>query len=194
MDSLSKLFQTPITNVSDFIFLIDSLNVYKNLAEETIPQWAIDMYDNQLIVYHRAWFHRMHHNQEMVRYRAGLVMTEVVSNFRAVAAEKGTRKNFSIYSGHDINLYSWAFAMGVADQLPQEVLQGDTLMIDLFAAKGETGEPQVQVVFLSYRNGSYLQFPLKVNGMDDACPLSEFINATQHAIATEGEIDAYCAG
>lgn len=196
LDSIPELFQTEITSIMDILLLIDAVLVQMQLSRDTTPQWAVDMVYGRLVSYSKPYFQCLYNDPEMIRYRAGIVITEIVENMKAVIEGRESGKKFQIYSGHDFNLYSLAFAMGAEDQLPERVLFGDTIMFDLIANKNESEEPRVEIVYFSLRNGSVLKFPLKVKGCNgqESCSLSGFIKATSHVNnVTLKDLGEYCS-
>lgn len=190
-DSLPELFRMEINSIWDLFMLIDALNIYKTLARDTLPKWAEDLYDSKFATFNNLVLFHMHLNSEMVRFRVGMVMTEIIENMQLIAGKTGQGRRFSIYSGHDATVFTFAFALGLVEQLPTVIKHGDTLMIDLIAPQDDSEEAHVQVIYMSFEDGSYLQFPMKVNG-EESWPLSAFVVMTRNLITTESEIDEYC--
>lgn len=195
LESLPQLFNIQFNNTMDLLILIDSIGVQIELYRDTTPQWIIDLYEKRLSPYIQMCIHCLNFNAAMTQYRVGVVMTEIVENMKDIVVGKEISKKFQIYSGHDFNLHSIAYALGAKDQLPERVGHGDTIMVDLIASKSESEEPSVQVVYFSVRNGSVSQYPLIIMGCDGQklCNLSAFIEATRHVTnVTVKELESYC--
>lgn len=195
LESLPQLFNIQLNNTMDLLTLIDSMEVQIELYRDTTPQWIIDLYEKRLSSYIQMCIHCLNYKAAMTRYRVGVVMTEIVENMKAIVEGKEISKKFQIYSGHDFNLHSIAYALGAKDQLPERVGHGDTVMVDLIANKNASEEPSVQVAFFSVRNGSISEYPLIISGCNgqDSCSLSAFIEATSHVNnVTVKELERFC--
>lgn len=194
MESLPKLFNIQINNTIDFLIFVDSIQVHLELYLDTTPQWILDLLEKRASLYYKQLIHCFHYNPEMIRYRAGVVMTEIVNNMMDVVDGNQSGKDFQIYAAHDFNIYSMAYAFGAEDQLPEKVMYADTLMFDLIASKNEKEEPRVKVAYFGWRNGSKLQFPLKIAGCDyqESCGISAFVKATNQLMVKEKKFEEYC--
>lgn len=194
IDKLALLLNTTFEAPLDLAMTVDGIRIHIQLEEikRDVPQEMVELYNHTFKNYLGLFFEVSGAKSEMLRYRIGVLLSEVVKNFQLLANGEKTARKFLIYSGHDINIYSLAMALGVRDQIPDPVYYGDTLMFDLISGDSDQ-EPLVQVDYLTIRNDvGYLKYPLQIIEQRDNCSLSDFVDLVSHLLTTEKELYEYC--
>lgn len=190
--NLSDMFETPMGSFFDFRVLCDTLNILEQFTPNDVPKWAVDVLHNYCLSYWMTSYEYFTYKEESVKYRSGMVITEIVNNMNAVAEMSADAKIFNIYSGHDVNIYSMAKLLGVVDQLPQEISNGAAILFDLLAGNDVDDEPRVQVSYTHQINNTFQSFELLINAQI-TISLGDFVQLTKQYFSTKEELRAYCS-
>lgn len=98
--------------------------------------------------FYSAYMRSLHANAYMIKIRAGLLITRIVDNFKAIVQRDETAARVLTFSGEDHNLFSLAYALNVQRLIPRFPKYLDTIAVELHQ-EGRGREHTVKVFYVT---------------------------------------------
>lgn len=176
LDQLSGKIGIPLNKFQTLIGIADIIRSNIAMQDQETPRWAIDAYYATLEKYLARFLDVAHETEVMLKIRGGPLITEIVRNMEAKAANEtnGEGKNFQIYSSHDLTILSLGRVLNVTAQIPQLPSHADTIMIELVDNEGGQEELQVQTIYVDNSKAIPNLYALHVPGCGVQCSLTRF--------------------
>lgn len=142
IDELAGLIGYPLSGFKMLVGISEIVRANYAMGVYT-PDRILEIYSSTLQKYMERYLELCHETEFMITVRGGPLITQIVDNMDAVAQNSKDKRDFMIFSAHDMTVFSLAKVLGVTSQIPKLPNYADTILIDLVENGGS--ELQVQV-------------------------------------------------